>query len=161
MATCPRCGRKPGPGSATCDYCGASLNPVVAPPAPSVWGVAPRGIALMGWAQEIVGGLAAALGVLGMLLGAISSAAVLLLGVGFTCAGVALFYLGYSLRRGKRWAWRYDVVVLTMIALAGVVAFFLGIYPIEDWALVFLTGAAVYYLLTPKVRGNFDNGDAK
>lgn len=155
MANCPRCGRRPAPGSANCDYCGASLKPFTLPTEPSIWGVAPRGIALLGWAQEIAGGLAAALGVLGVLLGIVSTAAVFLLGAGFLAAGVSLFYVGYSLRRGKRWSWRSDLVLMTIIALAGVLTFFLGIYPIEDWALVLLTGASVYYLLTPKVRGYF------
>ena len=114
----------------------------------------------MGWAQEIVGGLTAGLGVLGVVLGTVSSLAVTVLGAAFLFGGAVLFYLGYSLRRGVSWAWKYDIVALVVIAVTGAVTFFLGVYPVEDWALVFLTGASVYYLLTPGVRGFFDRSDA-
>jgi hypothetical protein len=154
---CPRCGRQENPGVVTCTYCGSPMKPTTAPTEPSIWGIAPRGVSIIGWVQELMGAAAIGLGALGLLLGSVSSMGIVILGLAFLSAGAALFYLGYALRRARAWAWRMDIIVLAVISLAGVVAFVLGVYPIEDWALVMVMGIFVYYLLTPGVRRFFED----
>jgi ABC-type Mn2+/Zn2+ transport system permease subunit len=128
------------------------------PAIPSVWGVAPRNVAIFGWLQEIIGLGSAALGAFGILVGlGVATVGIVLVGLLFLVPGVALFYFGYSMRRAKPWAWKLDLIAMIAILAAGVIAFFLGVYPIADWILVLVFGVFIYYLLTPSVRDYFSS----
>lgn len=138
-----------------CNYCGASLDAVSAPVTPSMLGIAPTGIAVLGWVQEIMGALSAAIGLIGLGAGAVFAAtALFLLGLVFFAAGVALFYLGYALRRARPWAWKFDMVTLFII-LAGTTAFNLVSFSVYDLLLMLVVTIFILYLMTPQVRDFF------
>jgi len=155
MATCPRCKKQVATGLVICNYCGASLDVARVPVVPSVWGETPKGLAVMGWTQEIAGVGSAAIGIIGLLAASTSALlGFLAIGVIFLAAGVALFYLGYSLRRGRPWAWKYDLIALAIV-LAAEAAYLVVGFSLLGLVPIVIVGVLILYLLTPGVRRYF------
>lgn len=118
---------------------------------------------LSGAAGALVGVFAAVVGVVletqaptgHFTAGGISGMALLMIGLVFMIIGIAQIIVGVGLWQMRGWAWTLSVVIQSLALLGALGGLFTGAFTVQSLITIAISGAILFYLLSPRVRKIF------
>jgi uncharacterized membrane protein (DUF2068 family) len=128
------------------------------------------GVIIVAWLAILSGAIGAFVGGFAALAGAlldtqaptnqlsmqgISGMALVVIGLTFMIAGVAQIIFGVGLWQLRGWAWTLGVVIQSLTLLGALGGLFTGAFTVQSAISIVISGAILFYLLSPRVRKLF------
>lgn len=132
------------------------------------------GVIIVAWLAILSGAAGALVGGFAVLAGAlldveapaghlsaegVSGMALVLIGLTFMIAGVAQMIFGVGLWQLRGWAWTLGVVIQSFTLLGALGGLFTGAFTVQSLISIVISGAILFYLLSPRVRKLFGQRD--